>query len=310
MKKTLVLFTNKKNYYYFDRIDYSNLCIKSLYKEKISRFEKIILKIFRKLSLPFTKLFYGDWYNNLEEYDKIIVLDATFLIDKNILRNIAYKVPKSERYFYSWNIVNNEEFYEKQRNEVDKTGFKYYSYDLGNCRKYNMKFNTIMYDKSLCLQNVSCETDAIFLGFVKDRQDKMLSLYKIMSDVELKPRFVVVNSSEKDCNMPFEYRDSYVNYYEYLDMINSSKAIIDIAQECQDGYSMRVMEAIFFNKKLITTNVAVKNADFYNANNILVIELGKTTKDEITEFFAKEFCPYSVDIREYYSIESWVERFE
>lgn len=56
-------------------------------------------------------------------------------------------------------------------------------------------------------------------------------------------------------------------------MVGTSRAILDIAQQKQDGYSMRVMEAIFFNKKLVTTNTAVKQSVFYDENNIFIVDL-------------------------------------
>ena len=71
----------------------------------------------------------------------------------------------------------------------------------------------------------------------------------------------------------------------------------------------RVMEAIFFNKKLVTTNTAVKQSVFYDENNIFIVDLKTTTADELQAFFAKPFRNYSDEVREYYSIEAWVDRF-
>ena len=70
------------------------------------------------------------------------------------------------------------------------------------------------------------------------------------------------------------------------------------------------MEAIFFNKKLITTNKDVKNSMFYDPNNILIVDLDNVHSNELLDFYMKEFHPYSSKIRNYYSFESWVDRFE
>ena len=78
-----------------------------------------------------------------------------------------------------------------------------------------------------------------------------LSLYDMFTSAGLTPRFVIVSKGERKEKFPFEYRDDYVGYYDYLKMVGTSRAILDIAQQKQDGYSMRVMEAIFFNKKLV-----------------------------------------------------------
>ncbi|MDD4371674.1 MAG: hypothetical protein PHD56_11490 [Anaerostipes sp.] len=304
--KVLVLFTTKKAYY-FDRVDIKNVLISGLFDEKLGS-NSFWLKVFRKLNSPLTKLFYEKWFKEIDSYDKIIVMDTILQYDANLLKNISEKSRNCQKFIYSWNIVKDPVKYAQIRESADKYGFKFYCYDLGNCKKYNMNFNTIMYDRKLKLPSVNIEYDALLLGFLKDRKDKMLQLYNAMIDAELNPRFVVVTDEENN-HLPFEIRKDYIDYYQYLEMLNKSRAILDIAQCGQDGYSMRVMEAIFLNKKLITTNRAVKDANFYNSNNILVIELGKTSKEEIRTFFNKKFHKYSEEIISYYSFDTWINRF-
>lgn len=212
-------------------------------------------------------------------------------------------------YFYSWNIAKDESKFEITYNAVKDSGFQFYSYDRGECEKYGLKFNTIMYDRTLTLQTSHEQYDTLFLGYLKDRKEDILSLYDMFTSAGLTPRFVIVSKGERKEKFPFEYRDDYVGYYDYLKMVGTSRAILDIAQQKQDGYSMRVMEAIFFNKKLVTTNTAVKQSVFYDENNIFIVDLKTTTADELQAFFAKPFRNYSDEVREYYSIEAWVDRF-
>lgn len=307
--ETLVLFS-RRNAYYFENISNRHIVIDRVLKS-MNGFERFIFKVMRKLSLPFTNLFYDSWYNDLAKYSKIVVFDVCFQEDPGLLYNISRKAPGAEKYFYSWNIVKNEERYKKMRQAADSAGFKYFCYDHGNCEKYGMNFNTIMYDKNTSLPVNKPEYDTFFLGYLKDRKDKLLSLYNAMDKAGIKARFLItaMNGEIWDNTLPFEYSEKYIGYYDYLDMLSRSRAILDISQEGQDGYSMRVMEAIFFNKKLLTTNTAVKNADFYDENKILIIELGKTTSEEIKKFFEKEYEPYSDETRKYYSFEAWIERF-
>ena len=232
-----------------------------------------------------------------------------FFYDSQLLRNIAQKATNSKLYFYSWNIAKDESKFEITYNAVKDSGFQFYSYDRGECEKYGLKFNTIMYDRTLTLQTAHEQYDTLFLGYLKDRKEDILSLYDMFTSAGLTPRFVIVSKGERKEKFPFEYRDDYVGYYDYLKMVGTSRAILDIAQQKQDGYSMRVMEAIFFNKKLVTTNTAVKQSVFYDENNIFIVDLKTTTADELQAFFAKPFRNYSDEVREYYSIEAWVDRF-
>ncbi|MBQ6794550.1 MAG: hypothetical protein IJO83_00225 [Clostridia bacterium] len=308
MKKTLVLFTTD-DAYYFGRIKSENLYVDGLFKD-CNSVEKFVLKVLRKLSLPFTKWFYRSWYKKLNGFDKIVVFDTPFHSDLKLLDNIAKKAPNIEKYFYSWNTILNEARYAKEREAADRNGFKFFCYDHGSCEKYDLNFNTIMYDNSLQLSSIEkVEYDALFLGYLKDRKQKILELYNLLKDASLNPRFIIVSSNPEDESLPFEFRTGYVNYYDYLKMLENSGSILDIAQKGQDGFSMRVMEAIFFNKKLISSNVALYGADFYNPNNILIIDSDNVDCNEIKEFFEKPFVPYSEATRKYYSIEAWADRF-
>lgn len=306
--RTLVLYSNTSTYY-FDRINGFEISIQSVFRKE-NWMKNKFLSVLRKINSDLTYLFYGDWYKNLEEYDKIIVFDTPFSYDKKLLKNIAKKAPNSKRFYYSWNIVRNIELHEKEKNETVKNGFKFYSYDKGDCDKYELNFNTIMYDKTMVLPSVEPDYDTCFLGFLKDRKEKMKDLYDVFNSAGLKARFVIVKRAGDIEDMPFEYRNTEVGYYEYLDMINRSKSILDITQRGQDGLSLRIMEAIYFNKKIITTNKYIAETTFYDPNNILIIRLGETTREEIMDFFEKPFHNYSKSVRDYYSFESWVERFK
>lgn len=88
-------------------------------------------------------------------------------------------------------------------------------------------------------------------------------------------------------------------------LILKSKIIVEIQRNDQIGLSFRIFEALGYRKKLITTNRDVVNYDFYNPQNILVIDENNI---EIPEAFV--ISPY-VDIDEAilnkYRLENWVD---
>lgn len=305
-EKTLIL-TADADAYYFNRIAIPNVDICSVFHDSPDK-HSVILKFFRKINSPLTCLYYMNWFSHIREYSKIIITDVALDYDCRLLENIRRKAQNSKCYIYSWNIVKNEKKHNALMKLAKKTGFEFYCYDKRTCSRYSLKFNTIMYDKELHLPDNQIECDMFFLGFLKDRKEKMNILYKAMSNGGLKARFVIVGKREDA--LPFEFRESYVNYYDYLDMLSRSRAILDISQRGQDGYSMRIMEAIFFDKKLITTNKYVKNSMFYDKNNIYIIDLERIDAVEIKHFFNLEFHPYPESVKKYYSFEEWLNRFE
>ena len=304
--KTLVLFKSV-NEYYFDHYKNNEIEIMGVFKKTNAIFTTII-KFVKKLRLPIIVMFYDSWYHKLETYDKIIVFDLALHTDNSLLYNIDRKAKTKMRYLYSWNIIKNEHLFELERMEAIKYKFEFYHYDSLCCKKYGLKFNTIMYDPTLKISDSPIEYDTIFLGFIKDRKKDLLLIYSLFLEEGLIPNFIVVGYNKQD--VPFTKSSKYISYYEYLQMLSKSKSILDVAQNNQSGLSMRVMEAIFFNKKLISTNLELKNCNFYNASRILIFEKGKTKADEIKKFLSIDFEPYSDEVRRYYSLESWEKRFK
>lgn len=307
MKKSLVLM-QPKDAYYFGLVHDESFDIDEPFR-KVSGFAAFILNVLRKFNLPLTRWFYGDWYKNAAEYDKIILFDFVVFRDENLLPNIAKKAPDSKRFIYYWNIIKDEQYLQHRKKLAAENGFKLYHYDHGNCSRYDMQFNTIMYYEGIELPVRPATSDLLFLGFVKDRGSKLNNLYRTIRESGFTPRFVIVKADAESRKYPFEFHDSYVPYMEYLDMVSESRGILDIAQENQDGFSMRVMEAIFLNKKLVSTNTALRDADFYDPANILVLDSDEVTKAQISEFFSSDFHPYPEEVRRYYSIGEWVRRF-
>lgn len=67
---------------------------------------------------------------------------------------------------------------------------------------------------------------------------------------------------------------------------------------------MRTIEMIGLKKKLITTNKDIVNYDFYNENNILVVDRNNFKLD--TDFINKPYQELDERIYKKYSLESWI----
>ena len=92
-------------------------------------------------------------------------------------------------------------------------------------------------------------------------------------------------------------------------MILDSEVLLDLNQKGQTALTLRVMEAIFFGKKLITNNVEVKKLDCFTENNILVIDPENIDLKLIREFLDKDFQPYTHDVLMKYDYGSWIKQF-
>ncbi len=96
---------------------------------------------------------------------------------------------------------------------------------------------------------------------------------------------------------------------QYLDVIKdvkSSDILIDVdLRDMHEVLTFRVFEAIGYQKKLITTNVLIKNCDFYHPSNIFLFN---GSIDELNDFLAKPMATLPLDLLKKYSFTEWVNR--
>lgn len=97
---------------------------------------------------------------------------------------------------------------------------------------------------------------------------------------------------------------SKLNRNEVLDIFSDSKIIIDIHHPGQKGLTMRTLEVIGLQRKLITTNEDVVHYDFFNPSNILVIDRYNPVIPD--SFINSEYSPLDCDILNSYSLRTWV----
>lgn len=63
-----------------------------------------------------------------------------------------------------------------------------------------------------------------------------------------------------------------IRYSEMIAVLAISKAQIEIQHPSKKGLTTRAFESLGTKTKLITTNPAIRQYDFYNSNNILIID--------------------------------------
>lgn len=64
------------------------------------------------------------------------------------------------------------------------------------------------------------------------------------------------------------------------------------------------MEALFYNKKLITNNPEIRNFDFFHPNNIFILE--QENLEEIPAFMEKPMYMQPDSLKAKYDVGSWL----
>ena len=110
----------------------------------------------------------------------------------------------------------------------------------------------------------------------------------------------------KKINSKIHFQSKKISIKSMLKQYQNAEIILDVVQGSQTGLSFRVFEAMGMQKKLITDNQAIKKYDFYNQNNILVIDRKNPV---ITDnFLATAYEPIHSSIYQKYTLDSWVEQ--
>jgi len=194
-----------------------------------------------------------------------------------------------------------------------KTCHKVYSFQREDCEELGLRFNSTMYAPPPGLLPPAPEIlyDVLFLGVPKDRLPLLRRLHGQFTAMGLRVKFQVGLTGSEDVSPEeaggWRVTREWVGYPAYLQWVRQSRAILDVYQAIQTGFSLRVMEHIFFWKKLITDNAVIKQADFYHPNNIFLLQ-----EDDISalkHWLDLPFAPIDENVKAYYRFENWVERF-
>lgn len=301
MSKTLILVQDK-SLYFFPYIKSDNIFVCNIYKE-LGKIEYQFMKKCRDFDVILGGLL-GNWKNNLEYFDRIILFDMGFT--PGLLKYVKKRMNKPV-YLYLWNPVSKslkmQQYIEQVKNFI---GIK--SYDKLDCQKYGLDFAPMLFTNAISLCKHEVLYDVFFLGYAKDRSDKIRNLYKSLSSQNLRCYFYLVDSSlNQDKHDGCIFSNKRMLYSDYLTYIAQSNAILDLVQGGQDGLSLRTMESLFLHKKLITSNKTIIQYDFYRPENIFVI--GNENIKDISDFLKEPMVGVSDKVVMKYDIENWVDLY-
>lgn len=245
----------------------------------------------------------GEWKYNLNKYD-IVILQASLITSKvpNYMRKKGYT---GRIIYWYWDPVSGS----INPNFVDRNLCELWSFDQEDCRKYNMYFNDTFYvfDDKAINQTDADEYDFSFVGKDKGRKKFLDELQMKLNEFGFNSLFYIV--ATKSYYFGAKKLKPMIEYEKIIDIVKKSRVIIDVNQEEQSGLSQRCMEAIVFNKKLITTNNHIVDYPIYDPSRIYVIDRNNVTKDRLNNFIRKKFF-IDESLMQYYDFDVWLKRFK
>ena len=124
-------------------------------------------------------------------------------------------------------------------------------------------------------------SDVVFVGAAKDRLPLIRQLYHRFTNAGLKCDFYVTEVPESErLDDGIVYGDKNLTFPEYIAREVASDCLLEILQKGSTGRTYRMMEAIIYNKKLITNCPEIKDTPYYNKDYVLYFEdEGQITAD-------------------------------
>jgi hypothetical protein len=92
---------------------------------------------------------------------------------------------------------------------------------------------------------------------------------------------------------------------EVQNVFRRSRAILDVEHSSQRGLTIRTLEAFGAGKKLVTTNAAIRDYDFFKPENIAVI--ARAAPELPSQFLARDYVAPSDELYYRYSIAGWMD---
>lgn len=266
--------------------------------KKVNKPLRAIRRAWIKYQLPLTQIWYAKWKEQVKQADIIIVHMSYLTLALCEYLNILN--PKARVIAWYWNCVDKTILPTNIRGNCEK-----WSFDIENCKDYHMRFNHQYYFKSFIKRTDKIIWDVYFCGSDVGRGEAIKQVYESCRKMNMKVKFSVVYP--KSTNIPQEIISTRVSYDEIRKNIANSKAILELIRTGQSGATIRLMEAVFFGKKLITNNPYVKQEELYHEKNIFL--LGERPIEELGDFLNSEFVPYDEKLLDQYDVRQWIQNF-
>lgn len=196
---------------------------------------------------------------------------------------------------------------------------KIFSFDRIDVRKHGFeKITNYIYLPHISQEKQNPQMDMFYITSYDSRRVSMVKLLaKKLMDLGLKFQIMVIGKKSwrhqltnmfikipKNLFLIFSIKK--IPHNDLPAYYKNSRVLLDLMREGQYGLSFRVFEAMSLEKKIITDNESIKTYDFYNPNNILILNKNITNLDQ--SFFESPYEKIPEEIYERYTLGNWVNK--
>jgi hypothetical protein len=278
---------------------------------------KALLRINRNIVTLQIKKYYSEITDRIKDqtYDFIFICQAE-ATPVSFLKDVRRMNPNARMTLMLWDSVANK------INTLEKLDLfdEVFSFDRKDCNQFKLTFRPLFFDEEyeeIAKEDPELVYDLFFVGTVhSDRYGILKKVRELFEKNNLKVfYFLFLPSKLMYYQKKFftdEINNSQISDFSFESMasdqlttkLKQSKAVVDIQHPKQTGLTMRTIEMLGADKKLITTNPDIEYYDFYHPSNICIVN-----RDSVkvpTEFMLAPYVPVDHQIKERYSVKYFI----
>lgn len=303
MSNALILFLKILNEDIISENDVFKNPIRPFYSNIPDTLRRLISFFYKKTGIFLGYLFLGKWKNNIDKYNIIIIFSSAHT--RPIIKFLNKNYPKKRIVVWYWNTLK-KDF--PLSNYLD-LNCEIWTFDRQDADNNKLYFANQFFvpNKNLSKSKVVESIDVFFVGVDKNRYKKLIEMKKIFQSKNIVSKFLVVDDGSNKQNTKLAFSQP-ISYDDVLSLCRKSRCLLEILQEGQNGLTLRAIESLVLNKKLITNNINIIYEDFYNKNNIFVIGIDRI--EEIDQFLISKNVHIDDDIVKKYTFDGWVETIQ
>ena len=269
-------------------------------------FEVFLLENFNNKSLSlFDKIIHG--YKKLTTGDRTHKADYALFVRPDLFDFEVIEKAKqlaSKTIAYQWDGMSRFPLAERYISYFDN----FYVFDKNDLKlNPKLKHTTNFYfDDIICNPDITPKSVFFVGSYIKNRIPLINKIIDVLEKNHLTPNIYLFARHKKANNAKFKIIAKGFSFKESAQKIQQSEFLLDFHNPIHNGLSFRTFESIGYEKKLITDNVLVKGFEFYNPNNIFIIENENFKGFE--EFATTPYEPLAEEIKEKYSFTNWIKQ--
>lgn len=287
-------------------IDATHICYGRLPYEYPTFFHRVV-NFFRKLILKKNikkekrQAHIFESLKKIGKQDKILIINPEMISYKNHLE-IKKFTDKYICYLY-------DSLYRNPASRLQEIFDKIFSFDENDVKNHGFQhLDNYIYSEKMPLQKNRKSNYSVYtISSVDERLPLLNAIAHELDRLKITYKFILHDKKEpKNIHPAIEFTKKRLSLEEVKKMQADSEVILDLIRPHQKGLSFRIFEALALQKKIITSNVAIKKYKFYNPSNILIVDAEKPNID--LDFFKTNFVPVPDEIYNLYTLDTWTDR--